>query len=170
LKKEALDRARESFQTEAKAIIKTLENMDFQAFGKAVDILSKCGRIATIGCGHSGIACRHFAHSLCCIELPARFISPSEAVHGAMGFVQEGDAVVLASRGGKTAELIPVLNICRVKKATIIGITENMESQLALLPCSSFFRTFWQLLNPSFLIQSLVLWLHLLSLHNIQDH
>jgi D-arabinose 5-phosphate isomerase GutQ len=133
LKKEALDRARESFQTEAKAIVKTLESIDFQAFGKAVDIMSKCGRIATIGCGHSGIACRHFAHSLCCIELPARFISPSEAVHGAMGFVQEGDAVVLASRGGKTAELIPVLNICRVKKATVIGITENMESQLALL-------------------------------------
>jgi D-arabinose 5-phosphate isomerase GutQ len=73
----------------------------------------------------------HFAHSLCCIERPARFISPAEAVHGAMGFVQEGDAIILASRGGKTAELMPVLNIARQKKAVVIGITENMDSTLA---------------------------------------
>ena len=131
MKKEALERAEESFQIEAKAISDTLDNMDFEALGKAVEVMSKCNRIATSGCGHSGIACMHFAHSLCCIERPARFISPAEAVHGAMGFVQEGDVVVLASRGGKTAELMPILNICKVKKAIIIGITENMSSPLA---------------------------------------
>ena len=131
MKMEALERAKESFQIEAKAISDTLDNMDFEALGKAVEVMSKCNRIATSGCGHSGIACMHFAHSLCCIERPARFISPAEAVHGAMGFVQEGDVVVLASRGGKTAELMPILRICKVKKAIIIGITENMSSPLA---------------------------------------
>lgn len=131
MKKEALERAKESFQIEAKAISDTLDNMDFEALGKAVDVMSKCNRIATSGCGHSGIACMHFAHSLCCIERPARFISPAEAVHGAMGFVQEGDVVVLASRGGKTAELMPILHICKAKKAIVIGITENMSSPLA---------------------------------------
>lgn len=131
MKKEALERAKESFQIEAKAILDTLDNMDFDALGKAVDMMSKCNRIATSGCGHSGIACMHFAHSLCCIERPARFISPAEAVHGAMGFVQEGDVVILASRGGKTAELMPILHICKQKKAIIIGITENMGSPLA---------------------------------------
>jgi len=131
MKKEALERAEESFQIEAKAILDTLDNMDFEALGKAVDVMSKCNRIATSGCGHSGIACMHFAHSLCCIERPARFISPAEAVHGAMGFVQEGDVVVLASRGGKTAELMPILHICKAKKAIVIGITENMSSPLA---------------------------------------
>jgi len=129
--KDALNRAKEAFYIESKAIMDTFENMDFEAMGKAVDIIGKCNRIATSGCGHSGIACMHFAHSLCCIERPARFISPAEAVHGAMGFVQEGDVVVLASRGGKTEELIPLLNIAREKKAVVIVITENMESPLA---------------------------------------
>ena len=131
MKMEALERAKESFQIEAKAISDTLDNMDFEALGKAVEVMSKCNMIATSGCGHSGIACMHFAHSLCCIERPARFISPAEAVHGAMGFVQEGDVVVLASRGGKTAELMPILHICKAKKAIVIGITENMSSPLA---------------------------------------
>ena len=131
MKMEALERAKESFQIEAKAISDTLDNMDFEALGKAVEVMSKCNRIATSGCGHSGIACMHFAHSLCCIERPARFISPAEAVHGAMGFVQEGDVVVLASRGGKTAELMPIVHICKAKKAIDIGITENMSSPLA---------------------------------------
>jgi D-arabinose 5-phosphate isomerase GutQ len=129
--KNALDCAKESFRIESKVIMDTFDNMDFDAFGKAVDVIAGCGRIATSGCGHSGIACMHFAHSLCCIERPARFISPAEAVHGGMGFVQEGDVVVLASRGGKTAELISVMNIAKEKKAVVIVVTENMESPLA---------------------------------------
>ena len=131
MKKESLERAKESFMIEAKAVSDALEHMDFLALDKAIDVMSQCSRIATSGCGHSGIACMHFAHSLCCIERPARFISPAEAVHGAMGFVQEGDVVLLASRGGKTAELMPILHICKAKKTIVIGITENMDSPLA---------------------------------------
>lgn len=69
---------------------------------------------------------------MCCIERPARFISPAEALHGGMGFVRKGDVMVLASRGGKTAELLPIQQICRKKGVTIISITENMESPLAM--------------------------------------
>lgn len=123
--------AQESFIIEADSIKKALERIDKASFAKAADVLSKAERIATCGCGHSGIACRHFAHSLCCIELPARFISPSEALHGASGFIQKGDVAVLASRGGKTSELLPLLKIFRQKGATVIGITENMESPIA---------------------------------------
>jgi D-arabinose 5-phosphate isomerase GutQ len=129
---EALDMAKRSFRIEAQSILETMDNMDFEALGNALDVLSKCNRIAASGCGHSGIACMHFAHSMCCIERPARFISPAEAVHGAMGFIQEGDVVVLASRGGKTSELLPILDICKEKKAVVIGITENTDSPLAI--------------------------------------
>lgn len=97
----------------------------------AVDALTKADRIAASGCGHSGIACRHFAHLMCCIERPARFISPSEAVHGGMGFVQKGDVVLLASRGGNTDEMLTILDIGRKKGATVITVTENTESPLA---------------------------------------
>ena len=100
-------------------------------FDKAVAALVKAPRIGASGCGHTGIACRHFAHLMCCIERPARFISPAEAIHGATGFLQKGDVMLLASRGGKTAELLPVIKICKQKEVTLIGLTENASSPLA---------------------------------------
>ena len=131
MKNEALKAAKAAFDIEAAEIARAKEVMDWDAFAKAVEALAKAERIGTAGCGHSGICCTHFAHSLCCVERPARFISPAEAVHGAMGFIQKGDVMVLASRGGKTAELIPIMNIARTKGATIISITERMDSPLA---------------------------------------
>ena len=102
-----------------------------QVFNRAVAALAEAPRIGASGCGHTGIACRHFAHLMCCIERPARFIPPSEAVHGATGFLQKGDVMLLASRGGKTAELLPILDICKKKEVTVIGLTENPDSPLA---------------------------------------
>ena len=74
----------------------------------------------------------HFAHLMCCIERPARFLSPAEAVHGGTGFIQPGDAVLRASRGGKTRELLPILDIAKRKGAAVIAVTENADSPLAL--------------------------------------
>ena len=128
---EALNLAKDSFKLEAKTILDTGKNMDWEAFATAVALLSKAPRIAVSGCGHSGIACRHFAHSLCCIERPARFLSPSEAVHGATGFLQPGDVLITASRGGKTSELIPIIDIARQKGSFVLSITENHDSPMA---------------------------------------
>ncbi|MDR3166864.1 MAG: SIS domain-containing protein [Treponema sp.] len=122
--------ARDALIIESKAL-ETLETVLRQeSFGRAVDALKNAPRIAASGCGHSGIACMHFAHLLCCIERPARFISPAEAIHGGMGFVLSGDVLLLASRGGKTAELLPILDIGRKKGAILIGVTEKEDSPL----------------------------------------
>ena len=131
MKSEIMERALAAFTIESDSILATRDSLDPSAFARAVDILSAAPRIGTTGCGHSGIACMHFAHSLCCIERPARFLSPAEAVHGASGFLKEGDAIVWASRGGKTDELFSILDICHTKKVTIIGVTENLDSPLA---------------------------------------
>jgi D-arabinose 5-phosphate isomerase GutQ len=129
----SMERAREVLRIESKAIADVLEYMDEEAFAKAVDAMSGAERIATCACGNSGIAAMKLAHSLCCIEKPAKFIPPGEAVHGGLGFVQEGDVVVLSSRGGKTAELMPVARVCRQKKAIVVCVTENLDSPLAAL-------------------------------------
>lgn len=131
MKPQALAAASQAFQIEAQCLQQAFEHIPPQAFVRAVEALAQAPRIAASACGHSGIACCHFAHLMCCIERPARFISPSEAVHGATGFVQAGDVMLLASRGGKTAELLPILAICRKKGATIIAVTENTQSPLA---------------------------------------
>lgn len=133
MKHESLELAKNAFEIEAKAIRDTGAGMDWTAFSAAAELLAKAPRIATSGCGHSGIACRHFAHSMCCVERPARFISPAEAVHGATGFLQEGDVLVVASRGGKTAELMPIIDIARKKNSFVISVTENLDSPMAKL-------------------------------------
>lgn len=130
--KEALAAARAAYETEAECIREELEYFDDEAFSRAVEALAAAPRIGAAGCGHSGIICQHFAHLMCCIERPARFISPAEAVHGATGFLQQGDVMVFASRGGKTGELLPIMDICKKKGVTIITVTENTESPLAL--------------------------------------
>ena len=131
MKTASLERAREAFMIEQQCLSEMLEEFDEEAFSAAVTLLKDAPRIGASGCGHSGIACRHFAHLMCCIERPARFISPAEAVHGGTGFLQAGDVCVLASRGGKTAELLPIMRICREKGVRIITITENLDSPLA---------------------------------------
>ncbi len=131
MKKETLEIARQSFAVEADCITQMLNHFDEKEFANAVELLIKAPRIGTIGCGHSGIMCQHFSHLLCCIDKPSRFISPAEAVHGATGFLQKGDVCVFASRGGKTKELLPVIDICKKKGVSIIAITENLDSTIA---------------------------------------
>ena len=123
--------AKQAFSIEADGILSALAHIPEENFMQAVDVLSKAQRIAASGCGHSAIACEHFVHLMCCVELPARFISPAGAIHGDMGYVQAGDVMLFASRGGKTKELLPILDICRKKGATVISVTENMDSPLA---------------------------------------
>lgn len=129
---DALSRAKDAYKIESECIAEMLNHFDEDAYSKAVELLKNAPRIGSCGCGHSGIICQHFAHLMCCIDQPARFISPAEAVHGATGFLQEGDVMVFASRGGKTKELLPILDICKKKGVKVISITENMESPLAL--------------------------------------
>ena len=131
MKPESLKAVKKAYAIEAECITKMLDYLDEDAFSKAVELLKNAPRIGASGCGHSGIICQHFAHLMCCIERPTRFISPAEAVHGATGYLQEGDVCVFASRGGKTKELLPIVDICKAKGVKIITITENMESPLA---------------------------------------
>ena len=131
MKAEALEMAKKAYKIEAECIEKMLDYFDEEQFEKAVELLKNAPRIGAAGSGHSGIICQHFCHLMCCIERPARFISPAEAIHGATGYLQEGDVMVFASRGGKTKELLPIVDICKAKGAKIITVTENLESPLA---------------------------------------
>ena len=120
-----------TFRIESDCIEKMTTYIKDKAFLDAVELLATATRIGSSGCGHSGIACQHFSHLMCCIERPSRFISPAEAVHGAMGFLQKGDVMLLASRGGKTSELLPIIRICKQKEVKIISVTEKLDSPLA---------------------------------------
>lgn len=118
-------------EIEAGAVPAARGCVESDSFSASVEILCSCGKIITCASGSSGIAAKKFAHSLCCIERDAYFLSPSEAVHGGLGCVKKNDAVVMLSRGGKTAELLPIIDVVIKKKAKLIAVTENLDSPLA---------------------------------------
>ena len=122
----AFEMAKNSLVIEQKAVADVLETLDRASFEKAVEALSACRQVITSASGSSGIAAKKFSHTLCCIERPAQFLPPCEAMHGGLGAVQKDTVVVLVSRGGKTAELLPILDVAKKKGAFIIGICENL--------------------------------------------
>ena len=130
ISREAMEAARNAYDIERDCIEEMKDYFDEEQFSKAVELLAKAPRIGTTGCGHSGIICQHIAHLMCCIERPARFVSPAEAVHGATGFLQPGDVMIFASRGGKTKELLPIIDICKAKGVAIIAITDVFRAKI----------------------------------------
>ncbi|MDR1892855.1 MAG: SIS domain-containing protein [Oscillospiraceae bacterium] len=131
MKQESLFRAKASIAIEQKAVADIAGCLDNTDFGKAVEILSTAPRIMTCASGSSGIAAKKFAHSLCCIERGAMFMPPCEAVHGGLGALKPEDVMVMVSRGGQTAELLPIIDVCNKKSAVLIAVTENTDSYLA---------------------------------------
>lgn len=122
-----------SVEMEREALTKLCDSMDEAAFTKAIDLLKRSTLTVTSACGSSGFSAQKFAHALCCIECPAKFVSPAEAVHGGMGALKEGNLLVLVSKGGKSEELLPLASIAKAKGAHILTVTANPASVLANL-------------------------------------
>ena len=78
MKQESLQAIYNAYEIEEACIREMKDFINDEAFSRAVELLSNAPRIGTAGCGHSGIICQHMAHLMCCIERPARFISPAD--------------------------------------------------------------------------------------------
>ena len=131
-KKEIFNEVRRVLYAEAEAVGRLAETVDSAAIEEAVKVLAACkGRILLAGCGTSAQAAKKIAHSLSCIERPAAFLIPSDAVHGGLGLLQKDDVLILISKGGNTSELTKLIPSCRAKGAYLIGVTENENSTIA---------------------------------------
>ncbi len=128
----SLSSLNDAVNIESSALLKAYSRISEEAFGAAVEALAGAKNACASGCGHSGYVLEHFVHLLCCANIPARFISTNDALHGEMGFVSPGTVMVFASRGGKTPELLPIMEVARKRGARIITVTENTASPLAL--------------------------------------
>lgn len=116
---------------EAKEIQNLIKNVSPGIVTDIVKLIGECkGRIIVSGCGTSAAAARKIAHSLCCIERPACYLNPSDAVHGALGLLQQDDIFILISKGGNTNEITSMIPACKTKGAKLIGVTENLDSIL----------------------------------------
>ena len=132
--KQLLAAAGEVWSIEAEQVSRLAQSIPGEAFCELVRLIAGCtGRVLLAGCGTSAAAAKKIAHSLCCVECPAVFLDPADAVHGGLGLLQGEDVLILVSKGGNTAELLPLARVCREKGARLVAVTENPESKLAKL-------------------------------------
>lgn len=130
--KTAVSRILEVVRDEAREIQELAEQVDPGELIAVLDILRSCkGKVITTGCGTSGAAARKIAHTMNCVELPALFLAPSDALHGGMGVIQKEDIVIFFSKGGATAELEQMAESIGEKQSAMITVTENKECLLA---------------------------------------
>lgn len=116
---------------EAASIAALESSIDLDAVDRLIRLIGDCkGKVLAAGCGTSAMAARKICHSLCCIERPAVFLTPSDAVHGGLGLLQPEDILLLVSKGGGTSELAQLIPACRAKGATLVSVTENPDSIL----------------------------------------
>ena len=128
---DAADLARRVLETEARAILGLIPQLDGN-FARAVELLQGCpGRVIVTGMGKSGLIARKVAATFSSTGTSALFLHPAEALHGDLGVVQSGDVVVALSQSGETEELVRLLEAIRRIGARLISLTGNTSSTLA---------------------------------------
>lgn len=123
----------QGWQTYSQELLALQHNLDADTWQQLLMLVTRCqGKIAVTGVGTSGIAARKIAHMLACVEQPAVYLSATDAAHGDLGFMRSSDLMILISRGGNSEELTRLLPTLKTKGVTIISVTENLDSPIAL--------------------------------------
>jgi arabinose-5-phosphate isomerase len=116
---------------EADAILGLIPRLD-ERFERAVELLRRCaGRVIVTGMGKSGLVGRKIAATLASTGTPAYFLHPAEGVHGDLGMVARGDAVIALSNSGETDEVLAILPPLKRLGVPIILLTGSPGSILA---------------------------------------
>ena len=124
-------RAREVIRIEAQAVADLSARIG-EEFGRAVELISACrGRVIVTGVGKSGIIARKIVATFNSTGTPSVFLHPTDAVHGDLGLVRDGDVIIGISKSGRTAEINILLPMFRRLNAPIIALTGDRSSQLA---------------------------------------
>ena len=155
-----LETAKRVFSVEKDALEGISKRLDSN-FEEAAKRLYACsGRIVVCGMGKSGLIGKKIAATFASIGQPAIFIHPSEAIHGDLGMLMQGDCFLSVSNSGETDELlqlIPHINrlglahicLCAVKSSTLAKnadfvldiAVESEASNLPAVPMASAITT-----------------------------
>jgi len=127
----SLETARRVLRIEAQAIQEVLARLD-ASFDRAVEVLFACkGRVVVTGMGKSGLIGRKISGTLSSTGTPSFFLHPAEALHGDLGMLARGDALLAISYGGETQEILNLLETLKRLEIAIVTLTGNLRSTLA---------------------------------------
>jgi arabinose-5-phosphate isomerase len=127
----SLDTARRVLQIELQAIQDLLARLD-ASFEHAVDLLFSCkGRVVVTGMGKSGLIARKISATLSSTGTPSFFLHPADALHGDLGMLAPGDAMLAVSYGGNTEEIVRLLEALKRLEIPLLTLTGKVNSTLA---------------------------------------
>jgi arabinose-5-phosphate isomerase len=129
-----LSRAREVFNVEIAALQAVRRQLD-PAFERTVDLLVQTlaarGKVIVAGIGKSGNIGRKIAATFTSTGTTSVVLDSVDALHGDIGIVNDGDAVLALSYSGESEELLNLLPALRRFSVTVVSMTGAPRSTLA---------------------------------------
>jgi len=126
------DKVAEILRLEAAAIERAASRLGAGQINAALDLISNCQtKVIVTGVGKSGIIAQKIAQTLTSTGTIAVFIHPSDALHGSLGMVADGDVIIALSNSGETEEIISLLPAISRRQSRLIAIVGNTDSTLA---------------------------------------
>ena len=101
---DTIEMSKKALHAEADVLHKLADQIG-KTFIQGADMLANCtGQVITSGVGTTGMVARRFAHLLCNVGCPARFLHSGDSLHGSSGAVKSDDVLFLLSKTGETKE------------------------------------------------------------------
>lgn len=125
--------AREAMHAESEAIKMTASKLgpELSMVVRAFAALS--GKVVVTGLGKSGHIARKIAATLASTGTPSFYLHPSEALHGDLGMISAGDALLAIAFGGETTEVVDVAKHAKRLGRLVVCITGKTDSSLSKL-------------------------------------
>ena len=127
------DMSRKLYSADLAAMAQTLERLDAERIGAAVDCLEKAGKVLCMGQGGSMVMAAEAAHLFSTVSGKFFPVSDSHSQVIAAANMDENDALLFFSYSGATREMSETLNVARSRGARVILITRFPRSPGAAL-------------------------------------
>ncbi len=124
--------ALQTLDIEADAV-RNLKRFINKSFAKCIDLIYKSnGRVVITGIGKSAIIAQKIVATLNSTGTPSVFMHAADAIHGDLGIIQKDDMVICISNSGNTPEIKLLAPLLKGGGNTLIAMTGNITSALAL--------------------------------------
>jgi arabinose-5-phosphate isomerase len=131
---DAIEKARRVIRIETDSLQRLADRLD-ERFAKAIDILKgtldQRGKIVVVGVGKSGNIGHKIAATLNSTGATAVVLNSQGALHGDLGLVSDGDAIIALSYSGETSELLDLLPFIKRFDVRVISLTGKPTSSLS---------------------------------------
>jgi arabinose-5-phosphate isomerase len=132
--KSILSRARASMRIECAALTETARCLgaEFIATARAVDVASAAGgKLIFCGVGKNAYIAQKIAATFNSTGISSCFLDATQAQHGDLGLVAEGDLAFLLSNSGQTEEILRLVPLLKRFGLRIVAFTGSPASDLA---------------------------------------